>query len=164
MGSPKLEPGTSQPAGRVSYPGLNTLAPITKISRLDGSATVFSTKKRCARQGAKFLSSLAIPLRCRRGRRLPSVYVHSASMCSLRWCQKKKRCAAEESSSCKVLPLPYAAGARDISQDICWHDCEVHEPPAERVAKNHVLPSQNMLRQSDLRGLEHLVRLWLSFS
>ena len=91
-------------------------------------------------------------------------------MCTLRVCalcdgvKKKKRCAAEESSSCKVLPLPYAAGARDISQDICWHDCEVHEPPAERVAKNHVLPSQNMLRQSDLRGLEHLVRLWLSFS
>ena len=142
------------------------MAPITKISRLDGSTTAFPTKKRCARQGAKFLSSLAIPLRCRRGRRLSSVYVRSASMCSLRWCLKeKKRCAAEESSSCKVLPLPYDAGARDISQGICCNECEVHEPLAERVAKNHVLPSQNMLRQSDLRGLrEHLVRFWLSFS
>ena len=79
--------------------------------------------------------------------------------------QKKKRCAAEESSSCKVLPLPYDAGARDISQGICCNECEVHEPLAERVAKNHVLPSRNMLRQSDLRGLrEHLVRFWLSFS
>ena len=98
MGSRKLELGTSQPARRVSYPGWNTLAPITKISRLDGSTTASPTKKRCARQGAKFLSSLAFPLRCRRGRRLSSVYVRTASMCSLRWCLNKKKSAARPRS------------------------------------------------------------------
>ena len=63
-------------------------------------------------------------------------------MCALRVCalcdgvsEKKKRCAAKESSSCRVLPLPYDAGARDISQGIGSDVREVREPLAERVAK-----------------------------
>ena len=57
-------------------------------------------------------------------------YVRSAMLF-----KKIRRCAAKESSSCKVLPLPYDAGARDISHGNCRHVCEVHEPLAERVAK-----------------------------
>ena len=53
------------------------------------------------------MSSLAVPLRCRRGRRLSSVYVHSASMCSLRWCIKKKSAARPRSQVlAKSCPCP----------------------------------------------------------